>query len=707
MTTEKNKHTADPQAEDVQNKITTENNPSNEHNTDENESTEQEPETKTEESSDVIEDTETLAEESPESIVDPAPEPDMSAEEKSAEKEAQPDEEKELQQDISSEEDLEPSQNEEKSDEEPAADDVDKKIGIENVFDKFLDDLDRQWTEIDPSGHLMLKDTDVYSGRKIADVNESNAEEIIAKLKEQYEKARAEVDGLSSKMEVENDHVVLYPEVTRLMKYLSTINAIGDLPSLMNTLNGLETKIVASIDSNMAKLKQVLDRFKEHLDKPIDSIKESDQNTKALLEEWKAVGKVPREKKQGLSDELRQLQDQYTIKRRERLRQLDYEYLNNLDRKREIIEKAKAVLEAKQWKEGHRQMQDLFTEWKSIGRVPRDMSDVIWEEFRSVKNEFYRMKNEHYDEIFSGLEENLEAKNKIVDEIESIKESSDWNKTTKAILDLDKQFGKIGRVPEENKKELLDRLHAAKNYFFDRRKVAYEAMKGEMQENLIIKEDLANKAEAVQDSTDWKNATRIMNQLFDEWKATGPAFRSKEQKIWKRFISARKHFYNRKDAFFENLNKKRHKENILRVESEKQRIKNLQAEMEEDQATLQQLKTDYETEQNDRFKSKIKETIDFLEKKLAQDQKEIIKTQSWIDKTEAIEKKEEQEAEKEQNAESEVAENALKEEDTIEEEVAEKEEKYVQEATKDSSEDQNAKESEAEQEDSPKNEEEE
>jgi len=64
---------------------------------------------------------------------------------------------------------------------------------------------------------------------------------------------------------------------------------------------------------------------------------------------------------------------------------------------------------------------------------------------------------------------------------------------------------------------------------------------------------LAEKAEALQDSEDWKATTEAYRELVDEWKHASPADKSRSDKLWERIEKARNHFYERKRQHQESV----------------------------------------------------------------------------------------------------------------------------------------------------------
>jgi len=97
------------------------------------------------------------------------------------------------------------------------------------------------------------------------------------------------------------------------------------------------------------------------------------------------------------------------------------------------------------------------------------------------------------------------------------------------------------------------RFNEARDHFFKRKKEHVKEIKSEQEANLIEKEALVTKAEALRESKDWKKTTVLFNELMDEWKKTGRVAQEKSDAIWQRFLDAKNHFFSRKDAHFSSI----------------------------------------------------------------------------------------------------------------------------------------------------------
>ncbi len=77
-----------------------------------------------------------------------------------------------------------------------------------------------------------------------------------------------------------------------------------------------------------------------------------------------------------------------------------------------------------------------------------------------------------------------------------------------------------------------------------------KASKAELEENFEKKKILCEKAESLQNSTDWKTTTDILIEIQKEWKTIGPVAKKYSDILWKRFVTACDHFFEEKAKTF-------------------------------------------------------------------------------------------------------------------------------------------------------------
>lgn len=146
-------------------------------------------------------------------------------------------------------------------------------------------------------------------------------------------------------------------------------------------------------------------------------------------------------------------------------------------------------------------------------------------------------------------EEGIAAKEKLAAEAEELAETStDWKMAgdrIRAILDEWRAIKGVDRATDD---KLWKRYSRARDAFNRRRGAHFAELDKQRATAKAKKEDLVARAEALQDSTDWKDTGRAYKDLMTEWKAAGRAPREVDDKLWTRFRAAQDHFFGARDA---------------------------------------------------------------------------------------------------------------------------------------------------------------
>jgi len=179
----------------------------------------------------------------------------------------------------------------------------------------------------------------------------------------------------------------------------------------------------------------------------------------------------------------------------------------------------------------------------------------------------------------------------LVERAEALKDSKDWTKTSNAYAEIRDEWKKTGRVPTDKADELWGRLNAAKEVFFNNKRQFTETKKVELEDNYAQKLALVKRAEALKNSTQWRETTDEINELMTEWKSIGPVPREHSKKLWEQFIEARKFFFARKDADREKRKQKAEKQIARKQQKTEEFLVRLQNELKEEQEKLEDFKT--------------------------------------------------------------------------------------------------------------------
>ena len=115
-----------------------------------------------------------------------------------------------------------------------------------------------------------------------------------------------------------------------------------------------------------------------------------------LQKAWEDTGPVPRDAARNLAQRFRAACNAFFTRRRDALSSKKKEWNENLARKEALCERAEQLAESTDWDAAASELKKLQAEWKAIGPVRHDKSEVVWNRFRSAADKFFeRYHNRH------------------------------------------------------------------------------------------------------------------------------------------------------------------------------------------------------------------------------------------------------------------------------------------------------------------------
>ena len=141
-----------------------------------------------------------------------------------------------------------------------------------------------------------------------------------------------------------------------------------------------------------------------------------------------------------------------------------------------------------------------------------------------------------------------EAKEALVAEAERLALGNDWRNGANRLRDLLEEWKKIPRLDRASDDVLWRRFSSARTAYTRRRKAHFSEQAERREGARVIKERLADEAEALSTSTDWGLTAGRYRDLMRQWKDAGPAPREVDDALWKRFRGAQDAFFGARDA---------------------------------------------------------------------------------------------------------------------------------------------------------------
>ena len=325
----------------------------------------------------------------------------------------------------------------------------------------------------------------------------------------------------------------------------------------------------AEKQENLTKKLAIIDKIKSMITTPEEANK-SYQEFKTLQQQWREIKNVPAEKANELWRNYQLYVEQFYDMLRLNSIARDEDFKKNLEAKTRLCEIAENLANEEDVISAFHQLQKLHQEYREIGPVAKEQREEIWNRFKAASTVINKRHQQHFEGIRAREEDNLARKTVLCEKVEAIaaeenKGSGDWEKHTKQIIDLQTEWKTIGFAPQKMNVKIFERFRAACDDFFGRKAEYFKGLKDTFKQNAEKKRALIEKAQALQDSTDWKATGDKFIALQKEWKTIGIVPKKLGDQLWEEFLGACNKFFEARKAAgagqhseeYANLDKKR------------------------------------------------------------------------------------------------------------------------------------------------------
>ena len=234
--------------------------------------------------------------------------------------------------------------------------------------------------------------------------------------------------------------------------------------------------------------------------------------------------------------------DTYRNRRQKMQEEQEAAKKRNLEAKQQILEELRALIDKDEetLKQTYDEFNAIQEKWKSIGDVPREQMNDLWQNYHFLIEQFFNKVKINKELRDLDMKRNLEQKIQLCEKAEELIMEPSITKAFKALQDLRGQWREIGPVPTEQNEEIWQRFCAAANQVDERRKEYYEQRKEEFDKNLLAKQALIDKADELtekkpESAKEWNDVTAHLDELLKVWKTIGPVAREVNEEIWVKF----------------------------------------------------------------------------------------------------------------------------------------------------------------------------
>jgi hypothetical protein len=290
-----------------------------------------------------------------------------------------------------------------------------------------------------------------------------------------------------------------------------------------------------------------------------------------LHEQWREIGPVPPDQRTEIWERFRDITAKINKHHQDYFVGLKTAQKQNLDAKTQLCERVEAILQSeitrpRDWEEKSREIIEIQKAWKAIGFSPKKYNLKIYKRFRDACDEFFKKKREFYSAHKEVLRNNLQLKTDLCIQAESLKDNTDWKKTSEDIIRLQEQWKEIGPVPRKHADTVWKRFRAACDAFFSRKTDYFSNIDKVYENNLLEKEKLLDEIENFKTGEDTNKDFEMLKEFQRRWSEIGFVPIAKKEEIQQHYRAA----INRQ---FDHLNIDENKKSILKYKTKIENIR--------------------------------------------------------------------------------------------------------------------------------------
>lgn len=314
---------------------------------------------------------------------------------------------------------------------------------------------------------------------------------------------------------------------------------------------------------NLELKQKIIERVRELIDE--EDIIKAFRELQDLHKIWKEdIGPVDREHREAIWNEFSELTKQMHDKREQLYSAIRERENENLTKKNEIIAGIKALLQETpnshgQWQKLMEKVEQARKDFFAIGKVPPEVNENTWAEFKNAVREFNKQKNQFYKDIKKEQSDNLNKKMALVEKANALKDSEDFEATTPVMKQIQDEWKTIGHVPRKFSDKVWNEFKAACNHYFDRMKSQKSEVVSEEMEAFNKKKEYLNIIKEFQLTGNHKTDLEALKAHIEHWKSLGkvPFSRRHVEGKFNRIL----------DVLFQKLSMSKNESEMLRFEN--------------------------------------------------------------------------------------------------------------------------------------------
>lgn len=186
-----------------------------------------------------------------------------------------------------------------------------------------------------------------------------------------------------------------------------------------------------------------------------------------LRNEFFAIGKAPVEKRDQIWKEFREATKDFNFKKNTFYRNMKAEQQENLSKKQTLLDKAIELKDSEDFEKITPVMKQIQAEWKTIGHVPRKVSDEIWKQFKNACNHYFDRLHAKRNEENEAETEAYEKKKEYLENLKNTELTGEYKTDLELIKSHIEAWKSLGRVAH-SKRHIEGKYNKVLDILFDK-----------------------------------------------------------------------------------------------------------------------------------------------------------------------------------------------------------------------------------------------
>jgi hypothetical protein len=234
----------------------------------------------------------------------------------------------------------------------------------------------------------------------------------------------------------------------------------------------------------------------------------------------------------------------------------------NLDRRLAIVEEIKNLINPQEnIKDTLKIFNELREEWRTIGPIPRDKYNHVWNNYHFHVENFYDYLHLDREARDLDFKHNLEQKQKIIARVEELVNEVDITKAFRELQDLHRIWKEeIGPVDREHREEIWNQFSALTKQMHDKREGLFANQREKETANLEKKKEIIAEieklaTEEVTAHSQWQGLIEKVEALRNAFFSAGKVPSEINEATWAEFKTAVRNFNSHKNSFYKDIKK--------------------------------------------------------------------------------------------------------------------------------------------------------